>query len=250
MDKGSMRLEPNISLTQNISKLPNYKVELKNINSFKYVKKAIDFEVQRQTELLNQNKKLGFETRGYDENKNITFPQRVKEVAMDYRYFPEPDIPVMSFNQNYFKKIIIPELPDKKIKRLTKKYNIKQSDAFLLVKSLNNANLFEKISKDIKFSDYQKIANFIINNPIKNKRLTDYVKEIKMFLFPKKQDVKIIKKVIEQIIIKNTNAVQDYKNGKETVLMFLIGQIVREFKSKLNIQEVKKILISYLNKIK
>ncbi|MFN7171148.1 MAG: Asp-tRNA(Asn)/Glu-tRNA(Gln) amidotransferase GatCAB subunit B, partial [Candidatus Omnitrophota bacterium] len=112
MEKGSMRLEPNISIKIKNQKskikmdqLPGYKVEIKNINSFRFVKQAIDYEIGRQVEILRQGKIPIQETRGFDDKKGITYSQRSKEYAHDYRYFPEPDIPPLVFSDEYLARI-------------------------------------------------------------------------------------------------------------------------------------------------
>ena len=132
MEKGEMRCEANISVQEkgkwkyeNGQILPigdyklNPKVELKNINSFRYMEKAVDYEIKRQIKALADGEKLVQETRGWNNNKGITFSQRVKETSADYRYFPEPDIPPLKISQKWIDKIKagMNELPAQKIKR-------------------------------------------------------------------------------------------------------------------------------------
>ena len=158
MEKGTMRLEPNISIKHlacNIkqdNKLPNYKVEIKNINSFRFVKQAIEYEIKRQTALLENNKTPKQETRGFDEKMQITFPQRSKEEAHDYRYFPEPDIPPLHFSDEYLNKIFkeIPELPAEKVKRYIKQYQLKEEDAFRITRNNKLAQFYEKAMSNVK----------------------------------------------------------------------------------------------------
>src|SRR3990167_6594334 len=103
MEKGQMRVEVNISVSKD--KKLGTKVEIKNLNSFKVVEKAVDFEIQRQEELLENKEKIVQETRGWHDKKEITFSQREKEEAHDYRYFPEPDLPAMHFEKEYINEI-------------------------------------------------------------------------------------------------------------------------------------------------
>ncbi|KKR78919.1 MAG: Aspartyl/glutamyl-tRNA(Asn/Gln) amidotransferase subunit B, partial [Microgenomates group bacterium GW2011_GWB1_40_9] len=136
MEKGSMRLEPSISLRVSGSdELPNYRVELKNINSFRFVRKAIEFEIKRQSEILDLGETIVQQTRGWNESKQVTLPQREKEEAHDYRYFPEPDIPPMRFTNVFVEGIRkqIPELPDAKKSRFMKTYNMNESVADILI---------------------------------------------------------------------------------------------------------------------
>ena len=120
MEKGLMRVEVNISVSK--TKKFGTKVEIKNLNSFKVVQKAIDFEIARQTEVLEGGGMVVQETRGWHDKKEITFSQREKESAHDYRYFPEPDLPPLHFEKKYIGEIkaTIPELPAGKRRRFAK----------------------------------------------------------------------------------------------------------------------------------
>src|SRR3989344_2942435 len=163
MEKGSMRMEPNISLRKITNdelritnknqklELPNYKVEVKNINSFNFAKKAIDYELKRQAEILDSGKIPVQETRGYNDKKGITYSQRSKEEAHDYRYFPEPDIPPMEFGNEKLEMIndTLPEFPAAKVERYIKKFGIKYADA-LINKKISIKLSPEEFAKEIK----------------------------------------------------------------------------------------------------
>src|SRR3989338_6634617 len=173
MERGDMRLEANVSVRPSGQKeLPNYRVELKNINSFRFMVAAIEYEVKRQTEALEKGEKLTQETRGWDEDKKMTYLQRSKEEAHDYRYFPEPDLPALSVESSEYRveeiKKEMPELPTEKEKRFLEKYGLTTQQATILAGSVKLAEYFEKavgVGKDKKITATQ-IANFIINkNP-------------------------------------------------------------------------------------
>ena len=145
MEKGHMRCEANISVSN--SDQDGVKVEVKNLNSFRSVEKAIDYEIKRQIKLLKSGSKIIQETRGWNDSKKSTFSQRVKETAPDYRYFPEPDLPPLKISDKLVKQItaILPELPDQKIKRFIKTYKIGEKEAEILTSNIKLANYYEEI---------------------------------------------------------------------------------------------------------
>jgi aspartyl-tRNA(Asn)/glutamyl-tRNA(Gln) amidotransferase subunit B len=153
MEKGQMRCEVNISMyKEGEDKLSGTKVEVKNINSFKFVEKAIDYEIARQSEMLEKGEKIAQETRGFDSVKNITFSQRSKESAHDYRYFPEPDIPPLEFSADYFSELQkrLPEMPEIKKRRLVEEYGISPENTEVIVVDKHLVEYFENVVSEIK----------------------------------------------------------------------------------------------------
>ncbi len=156
MEKGLMRVEVNISVSK--TKKFGTKVEIKNLNSFKVVEKAIDFEIARQIELLEKGDpsnpsgqgKVVQETRGWHDKKEITFSQREKESAHDYRYFPEPDLPPLHFEKKYIDEIkaSIPELPAEKRKRFAKEYALEVAQVGMFVANKELGNYFEAVASE------------------------------------------------------------------------------------------------------
>lgn len=148
MEKGEMRVEVNISVSKDDTF--GTKVEVKNINSFKAAGKAIDFEFARQVALLEKGEKVVQETRGWDENKEITFSQRTKESANDYRYFPDPDLPklVISEIPEFSKENLrasMSELPEEKRQRYSNEYKLKPSDIEVYINNKSAGDFFESI---------------------------------------------------------------------------------------------------------
>lgn len=151
MEKGEMRCEVNISLSKDINKMGT-KVEIKNLNSLKVVEKGIGYEIKRQTQVLENNEKIVQETRGWDDQKEITISQRKKEEAHDYRYFPEPDIPVLNLDEEFLIKIKneISELPQNKRKRFQKEYGIDEKSINILISNKELGEYFEKVNSELR----------------------------------------------------------------------------------------------------
>ncbi len=164
MEKGQMRCEANVSLQEagkfvidnnEVKALLEYelnpKVELKNINSFRSLERAIEFEIKRQTKALESGEKLVQETRGWDDSKASTFTQRIKETAADYRYFPEPDLPPIEISDELITKLksTLPELPEKKLDRFVKQYQFDIESAKILVSDKNIASYAEQVYSEL-----------------------------------------------------------------------------------------------------
>lgn len=150
MEKGQMRCDANISVRPVGKTELGTKVEIKNMNSFKMISRAIDYESSRQAEAVEAGERVVQETRGWDDNKGKTLPQRSKEFANDYRYFPEPDIPPIRTGKgtDFDPEIIndrLPELPKEKKLRFADEYGLSTADAHLLSDNLSIANYFEKV---------------------------------------------------------------------------------------------------------
>ncbi len=253
MDKGEMRLEPNISLRKvsmdheplNKSNLPNYKVEVKNINSFSFVSSAIEYEIKRQAELLDKGEKPAQETRGWDEDKKITISQRSKEEAADYRYFPEPDIPHFEWTETFLTGLRneLPELPDARKARFVKDYTLSDYNADLLTKIKELADYFEETVKVGKEHgvDATKIANTIINKKIDIEKVlpATLVKDIKTAEVTDTLSTDELHTVLKPILSAYPHVVADYKNGKVNAIMFLVGQAMKELKGKAKADTVK-----------
>lgn len=173
MEKGQMRVEVNISLSKEKDKLGT-KVEIKNLNSFRAVGQAIEYEIKRQTEILDKGNKIIQETRGWDDAEGVTVSQREKEFAQDYRYFPEPDLPPLHITQDMVNEIRaeIPELPPKRRERLIREYGLDEKNAEILVYNKNLGEYFEKViselppdlSKENLFKLIKLTSNYLITD--------------------------------------------------------------------------------------
>jgi len=193
MEEGSLRADVNVSVRKVGSKDFGTRCEIKNVNSIKFMQQAIQYEAKRQIELLEEGKKIDQETRLFDTKKNETRPMRSKEDAHDYRYFPDPDLPPLKFDQSFVDGIKkkLPELPDDKKERLIKDYKLSSYEAGVLISDKDTSDYFEDIAKnsDVKlsinwvigdlFAALNKIGKSIKESPISSKNLTKLIDLIK-----------------------------------------------------------------------
>ncbi len=273
MEKGELRVEANISVAlatemlnkrDSVSKLGT-KVEVKNLNSFRSLERAIAYEIKRQSELLDKGEKVVQETRGWDEEKQVTFAQRKKESSHDYRYFPDPDLPklkiseIPEFSLNVLTREL-PELPWQKRERLQKLGFLQDQDIEQLVVDADLAQLFDQGAKKLNKPESLKIlANFILNDIAGERKkninwlpnaqlLIDVVEgyQTKKLASPQAKssilsgtiveivDATSLPDIAKKIIDANPQSVADYKAGKEAALQFLVGQGMKESKGSAN----------------
>ncbi|MFH1191741.1 MAG: Asp-tRNA(Asn)/Glu-tRNA(Gln) amidotransferase subunit GatB [Candidatus Omnitrophota bacterium] len=164
MEKGSLRCDANISLRLQGAKELGVKAELKNMNSFKGVKDALTFEVERQTRLLEASQELVQETRLWDVEKGVTVVMRTKEGAKDYRYFPDPDLTVFVLDRSMIAQVKaqLPELPQEKMRRFIKEYGLIEYDAKILVSSKKDAEFAESCLQNYPGTDKKEMVNWLI----------------------------------------------------------------------------------------
>ncbi len=229
MEEGSFRADVNISVKKKTDKELGQRVELKNINSFKFISQAIEYEVQRQIEALESGEKIHQETRLWDRKNQKTVAMRRKEAADDYRYFPEPDLPEIQIDQEWIDSIkkLIPELPGEKLKRFQKDYVLPYDDALILIESIPLANFFEQTCKTCK--NPKMACNWILRN------LLAYLNENKLDIDNTKMPPQSLAELVNEIDSGNINSkvAQDIfnemittgKSAKEIIKEKDLGQV-------------------------
>lgn len=261
MEKGQMRCEPtvNLKIERDGKEFYTPLVEIKNINSFRFVQKAIDFEIERQLEELEKTgieKKFGNKTtRGWSETLGKTVPQRVKEEAADYRYFPEPDIPPIRWRNEEIKKLrkLLPELPEEKIERFGKQYGLSKYNARILTETKERADYFEEALRQAQGKlESTAIANWIINKRVDITKVSPSA--LIQMILAKTQAFTLketeLRRVIEKVVKINRKAVDDFKKGKSEALEFLVGHVFRESGGKAEPNQTRKLLLKALNAIR
>lgn len=291
MEEGSMRCDTNISLRPYGQKEFGTKVEIKNINSFKNIELAIEYEMKRQSQLLLQGIKIQQETRRWDEASGKTVLMRVKTDAVDYKYFCEPNITPIHLSDEFVQDAIdtCPELYDSKKERylkaglsdadanvilanpkmaayfeegLAKVSNAKDLANFLIVEINSYLNKNEIVIENLKLSPLTlgEIVSYQEKGGLSHKQCTDILNKVleegcspeeaknALHIVAQVSDSSVIMGFVTEVLDKNPQSIQDFKNGNQRVLGFLVGQIMKASHGKVNPAEVSKTLRQELDK--
>lgn len=285
MEQGSLRCDANVSVRLKGASAFGTKTEVKNMNSFRNVERAIAFEIERQIDLIEEGKEVVQETLLWDADTNSAYPMRSKEEAHDYRYFPDPDLLSIVVDGKWRNEIEkrLPELPDIRRDRFISQYQLPQYDSEILTSSRQMADYYEQVVAVT--GDFKSASNWvmtdvlkIVNNqkiniedfPVKPLNLGKMLKmienktisvKIAKEIFPEMiksgkdpeeivkekglvqiSDTSEIEKAVEKVIAANPKDVEEFISGKEKVLGFLVGQVMKETKGKANPQILNKIL--------
>jgi len=288
MQEGSLRADVNVSVRLKGAKDFGTRCEIKNVNSIKFMQMAINYEANRQVDLIEDGQKIDQETRLFDTKKNETRSMRSKEDAHDYRYFPDPDLLPLEVTDEFIDNIKseIPELPDDKKKRFIDEFKISPYEATILVSDIEVAKYFEEVvAKMGKNRDMKLAVNWITGelfavlndknleisqSPISAKNLAKLINLIKNGTISGKiaksifedmingdvdpqviveekgikqqSDPKALEVLIEKIINENRDKAIEYKQGKEKLFGFFVGQVMKNSGGKANPQMVNEIL--------
>ena len=285
LQEGSMRADVNLSVRQVGSETFGTRTEMKNLNSFKAIARAIEGERARQIELLEEGKEVIQETRRWDDNKEYSYPMRSKEDAQDYRYFPEPDLVPISISDEWIARVreAQPELHDEKRRRYCEEYKLPDYDAQILTSYKKLADLFEetvaicnrpkKVSNwlmvetmrllkehnmdpdELSFqpSNLAKlimlVENQTINGTVAKEVFEQIFKEdVDPERYVEEKGLKVnsnadeLYEIVRRVIEENPQSVEDYHNGKQKAIGFLVGQTMKATQGKANPGMVNQIL--------
>ncbi len=285
MQEGSFRCDANVSIRPKGQEEFGTRAELKNINSFRFVERAINVEIERQIDILESGGEVVQETRLYDSNKNETRSMRSKEDAMDYRYFPDPDLLPIVVTDDDIEAIraTLPELPDAKKARFIDEYKLNAEDAGNLTASVELANYFETVAKEV--ADSKLAANWVMGeltarlnkenrdikaSPVSAEQFAGLLVRIKDNTISGKiakevfdamwnnagdadsiieskglkqiTDTGALEAMVDKVIADNPNQVEQFKAGKEKLMGFFVGQIMKETQGKANPGQINQLL--------
>lgn len=285
LQEGSMRADVNLSIREVGAKELGTRTEMKNLNSFKAIARAIEGETERQIDLIESGEKVIQETRRWDDNKGESYAMRSKEDAQDYRYFPDPDLVPISLTEEYLEEIRKrqPEFREAKMLRYKEEFDLPEYDIDIITASKHMADLFEatvalggqpkKVSNWLMVETLRLLKEngldaedirFSPENLSKLIRMTDakeinssVAKEVFEAMFKENVDPEAyveekglktvndegaLRKTVEQVIAENPQSVEDYRNGKEKAIGFLVGQTMKAMKGKADPGMVNKLL--------
>ncbi len=286
MQEGSFRCDANVSVRPRGQQELGTRTELKNINSFRFVERAIEYEIERQIDILEDGGEIVQETRLYDADNHETRSMRSKEEAHDYRYFPDPDLPPMVLEDSFIEEIRarLPELPEAKRSRFETDYDLNASDAELLTSERETADYFERVAA-ASDSDNKTIANWmtgelfanlnkselsIEESPIRSAQLAELLdrladdtlsgktaKQVFAALWNQEgsvdeiidskglkqiTDTGAIETIVDEVIANCPDQVQQFKDGNDKVIGFLVGQVMQKSQGKANPQIANQLL--------
>jgi aspartyl-tRNA(Asn)/glutamyl-tRNA(Gln) amidotransferase subunit B len=284
MDEGSMRCDANVSVRPVGSSELRTRCEIKNVNSIRYVMQAIDYEAHRHVSVYEENGEISQETRLYDQSKGETRTMRSKEFAHDYRYFPDPDLLPLQFDDEYVSEIrsMLPELPDDKKVRFIQDYGLTSYDASVLVAERDIALYYEKVADG---RDPKAAANWVVGNlfgalnktgldinqsPVSAVSLGQLIDLIdngtvsgrlakdvfELMIETGKDPARIIEErglkqitdtgpieaAIDTVMSDNPDKVEEYRGGKERLIGWFVGQVMKQTQGKANPDAVNKLL--------
>ncbi len=294
MEKGILRFEANVSVRLRGSETLGTRTEIKNLNSFRALTSASAYEVKRQIQVLEAGGTVQQETLGWDEGHGVTFSQRSKEEAHDYRYFPEPDLPPLFIDRAWVDELsaTLPELPDAKYARFIDTYELPAADARILVGERALADYFEAVlqvyggsavnvskwmvgelaylmNRDgislsemrVKPADLAQLLRLLDDNTLNQNSAKEVLGE--MFVTGKApravvaekglvqiSDADALAQIVAQVIAENPEQVQTYLEGKEGILGWLMGQVMRLTRGRAAPQTVRGLLVDTLEKMR
>ena len=292
MQEGSFRCDANVSIRPRGDDAFGTRTEIKNLNSFRFVERAINFEIERQIDVLEDGGAVVQETRLYDSGRDETRPMRSKEEANDYRYFPDPDLLPVEISGAFVESVreTLPELPDEKRRRFIDDYAIRQDDAAILTVNQATADYFEEAAASAE-APAQVVANWVIGdlsgalnkegleieacrisasdlaglvNRIHDKTISGKIaKEVFEAMWAGEgsadaviearglkqiTDTSAIEAIVDKVIAANPGQAEEYRAGKEKLIGFFVGQVMKETGGKANPGQVNEILRTRLSK--
>ncbi|AOQ24975.1 Aspartyl/glutamyl-tRNA(Asn/Gln) amidotransferase subunit B [Moorella thermoacetica] len=285
MEEGSLRCDANVSVRPRGSQTFGTKTEVKNMNSFRALQRALEYEIERQIAILEGGGRVEQATMAWDESRGVTTVMRTKEQAHDYRYFPEPDLVPLEIDAAWIERVRreLPELPDARCRRLMDTFGLPAYDAGVITSSRDLADYFDRVVA--RYPDAKVVSNWIMGDflrllnarnlepgqaPVPPEELADLLelqkegtisgkiaKQVLEEMFASGKgarqivqekglvqisDTAALGKIVDEVLAANPNVVEDYRNGKEKALGFLVGQVMKATGGKANPGLVNKLL--------